>query len=165
MKESFWLLNMPSSAYLGEVLQLLKGVLDSSLSQMGTAQQRSPENSLLWSQPLQLGERSAARLGQFSSLCVARNGSSPRRMRYNRFEQVPEKSVKPRELLLTGSWNQKRNYYSCFNVGVMCLRFFVLVKRRQQHSAPLLVWRSGTSGGQREAIALMPIKSIWYAEF
>lgn len=69
-ERGFWLLIVTFSACLGEVLQLLKSVLDSSLSQMGTAQQRSLENSLLWSQPLQLGEWSTARVGQFSSLFV-----------------------------------------------------------------------------------------------
>lgn len=33
--------------------------------------------------------------GSFSASSVARSGSSPRSMRCNRFEQVPEKSVKP----------------------------------------------------------------------
>jgi len=68
-ERGFWLLNVPSSAYF-EVLRLLKSVLDSSFSQMGSAQERSLENSLLWSQPLQLGEWSAARFGQLSSLFV-----------------------------------------------------------------------------------------------
>lgn len=77
-ERGFWLLNMSSSAYL-EVLRLFKTVLESSLSQRGIAQQRSLENSLLWSQLLQPGEWSAARVRQLFSLFCSQEWIQPKK--------------------------------------------------------------------------------------